>query len=717
VTWATVTELPPRVVNFGYCYSTVAGLAASEPVRVRADGGASIYCRLSWDLEGRVRGADRVALDSWQCAALGARDGARVEVEGLRSADLPDADFADVRLARWQEGPAERGAAEHGPGLAGFLQASGYLLYPGLRFGYQPPGGTASAEYEVAAVLVEGRPAEVAKAGTGLACLIRPGRGSGGWVPTYHQIGGLEPVIELLRREIELPLQRSRDLAAVGVQAPGGVLLYGPHGTGKTMLARAVGQHSGARVTFLSGAELASQPHAECAQALRAAFLPEEPAMVGADEPDRPPRLVIIDDLDFIAPDRSVPGADTRLLGLLHRLLDDPRRPVVLATTSRRDAIDPAIRGLARIGRQVAVPAPGEEDRKAILTVQTRWLPLSAAGPDRDQLLTGLARRTAGFVGADLEALCRQAGALALRRAFPIGVLESDQPEAKVALEICDGDWAAALTLVTPSAIDVDVTDVPHTTFADVAGQPQTVAELRERLVYPLRHPEVFAAMGLQMERGVLLYGPPGTGKTLLARAVAHECSCRFMAVRGSELLSKWFGESEQAVRDLFDRARSLAPCVVFFDEIDAIARRRSGGAHDGGASDRVVNQLLAEIDGLIDLGQVSIIGATNYPESIDPALLRPGRLGLQIAVPAPDAGGLRQLFEMYLPETLSDHYAEWAGMSLGMSGADIAMIGREARLNALRRTGFEQPTPVTPEDVAMALGTRRQALRAGWSA
>jgi transitional endoplasmic reticulum ATPase len=710
VTRATVSELPPGVVNFGYCYSTVDGLAASEPVRVRADTGTSVYCRLSWDLEGRARGANRVALDSRQSAALGARDGARVEVDGLRDADLPDADFADVRLTRWSGGPAERSAAEHAAGLVGFLQASRYLLYPGLRFGYQPPGGAAPAEYEVAAVLVGGRPAEVAKARPGLACFIRPGRGSSDWVPSYHHIGGLEPVIELLRREIELPLRRSRDLAAVGVRAPGGVLLYGPHGTGKTMLARAVGQHSGARVTFLSGAELASQSYAECSEALRVAFLAVEPAPADedGDSPDEPPRLVIIDDLDFLAPDRSVPGADTRLLGLLHRLLDDPARPVVLATTSRRDAIDPAIRGLSRIGRQIPVPSPGEEERTAILEVLTRWLPLSAAGRDRDELLTGLGRRTAGFVGADLEALCRQAGAIALCRAFPIDVLESEQPEPTAAIEIRVGDWDEALTLVTPSAIDVDVSDVPRTTFKDVVGQRQTVAELRERLVYPLRHPEVFAAMGLRMERGVLLYGPPGTGKTLLARAVAHECGCRFMAVRGSELLSKWFGESEQAVRDLFERARSLAPCVVFFDEIDAIARRRSGGAHDGGASDRVVNQLLAEIDGLIDLGQVSIIGATNYPESLDPALLRPGRLGLRIAVPTPDVDGLRQLFEMYLPAPLHDHCAEWARGSLGMSGADVAMIGREARLNALRRTGFERPVPVTLEDVTTALDTRR---------
>jgi transitional endoplasmic reticulum ATPase len=244
-----------------------------------------------------------------------------------------------------------------------------------------------------------------------------------------------------------------------------------------------------------------------------------------------------------------------------------------------------------------------------------------------------------------------------------------------------------------------------------VVGQPLTVAALRERLILPLRRPEIFAAAGLSVERGVLLYGPPGTGKTLLARAVANECGRRFMAVRGSELLSKWFGESEQAVRDLFDRARSLAPCVVFFDEIDAIARRRSGGQHDGGTSDRVVNQLLAEIDGFLDLGQVTVIGATNNRENMDLALLRPGRLGLQIEVPLPDAEGRRELFRKYLPENVHQHCADWDVLSAGMSGADIAMVGREARLNALRRVGFEKAAPVDVVDVVDALQARHRAL------
>jgi transitional endoplasmic reticulum ATPase len=698
VTTATVLELARGRTNFGYCYSNVAGLTPGEPVRVLTERGRPIYCTVSWYTEIIFSEPDQVALDAWQCAALGAGQGDPVSVVPLPADDLPPADFADLRLI---SAPGE--SNPYGGGLTSFLLSNRYLLYAGLRFCYQPPGDTAALEYEVVSVLADGQPVPVARPQAGLALYVRPGRRAAGWVPGYHHIGGLQPVIDVLRRDIELPLRKADEVASLGIRTPDGILLYGPHGTGKTTLARAVGQHSGAQVAFLSGAELASRPHADCEEALRSAF--------GGDGRGDAPCLIIIDDIDFIAPNRNVPGASTHLLGLLLRQLDEPGRPAVLATTTRRDAIDPAVQRLGRIGQQVAVPAPGEQERRAILEVQTRWLPLSATAEERGELLTGLARRTAGFVGADLEALCRQAGSLALRRTFPDEVLESNEPEERAPLEIQDSDWERALTLITPSAVNVDVSEVPLTTFDDVVGQPRTVAALRERLILPLRHPEVFAQAGLSVERGVLLYGPPGTGKTLLARAVAHECDRRFMAVRGSELLSKWFGESEQAVRDLFDRARALAPCVVFFDEIDAIARRRSGGEHDGGTSDRVVNQLLAEIDGFLDLGQVTVIGATNNRQSMDPALLRPGRLGLQIEVPLPDAGGRRALFRKYLPENVHEHCADFGDRSAGMSGADIAMVGRESRLNALRRVGFEKAAPVAAEDVVDALEARRRGL------
>jgi transitional endoplasmic reticulum ATPase len=343
----------------------------------------------------------------------------------------------------------------------------------------------------------------------------------------------------------------------------------------------------------------------------------------------------------------------THLLGLVQRILDQPGRPSVVATTCRRDEIDPAVRRLGRIGRQIRVPVPMRPNAKtysSFTPAGCRWPPPSPTVMTCSMNSPG-ARR--GLSGADLEALCQEAGCLALRRRYPAAVLESGQPEAQAPLQIRAEDFYEPLTIVTPSAIDADISDIPKTSFSDIAGLGGTVTALKERLVLRISRPEIFAAAGLPMERRALLYGPPRTGKTLLARAIAHECGCRFIPVRGPELLNKWLGESEQAVRDLFERARSVAPCVVFFDEIEAFARRRSGGMHDAGASDRVVNQLLAEIDGLADLGQVSIIGAANSKDSIDPAILRPGRLGLHIEVPLPDIDGRRELFEMYLPESL----------------------------------------------------------------
>ncbi|MCU7728844.1 AAA family ATPase [Actinoplanes sp. KI2] len=689
---ATVQSAGPDTI-YGSCFASIPGLPAGSRVRI-ASRNAAIFCRLAWDLTNRLTHTERVLLDRWQVAALGVADGEPVDVARLDAEQVPPADAVEVRLDSWTGPDLDAGA-----GLAEFLRNGHYLLYPGLRFLYQPLGAEGRGEYVVVSVRAGGVPVEVASMSDRLEITVRRAPGAPGRALRYEDIGGLDHAIALLRREVELPLRRRTDLAAIGVTAPSGVLIYGPPGTGKTLLARTVAAASGARTTMLSGSALAAKQPPEAEAELRAAFAAE----AGSSH------LVILDDLDYIAGDRSAPGAVSPLLSVLQQVLDEPDRPVVIATTTRRDHIDPAIRRLGRIGHQVAVTAPSEDDRRAILTVHNRNLALSFGEPRRTELTADLARRTAGFVGADLEALCDEAGRVALRRAFPAEELESATPTARAPLQIQPDDWEEALTLVSPSAIGSVVSEIPATTFADIAGLDRTATELSERLVLPLSRPQVFAEAGLRMERGVLLYGPPGTGKTLLARAVAHECGARFIAVRGPELLTKWFGESEQAVRDLFERARSVAPCVIFFDEIEAVARRRNGGATDGGAGDRVVNQLLAEMDGLVDLGPVSIIGATNNADAIDPAILRPGRLGLHIEVPLPDHAGRVELFAMYLrADELAGQYPAYASMTEGSSAAEVAMIAREARLGALRRVDFAHAEPITDEDVLAGIRRRR---------
>ncbi|MFF4021009.1 AAA family ATPase [Streptomyces sp. NPDC001843] len=726
-TIVTVRALADDVVIHGHCYTNVPDSRAGDLLRV-ATSDAAIYCRAAWDFTDRFGTAAEIALDRWQRAALRGGEGAEVRVEVERGTVPP---AGEVRLNLL------RGTTASGAELRDFLAAGLYPLYPGLRFSHRPlgaagDGGDRCGEYVVDRVLAEGIDVPVAAVDPSLRISVQRSPALRAVWPGYEDLGGIDDVVALLRREIEVPLRRSEALRRLGVYAPAGILLHGPPGTGKTTLTRAVSARcaqDGVETVMLRGPALVTQQREEAEAALREALRP-----VAEGEPAR---LVVIEDIDYLAPARDTPVPGGSFLGLLHELLDRPDRPVIIATTSRPDDVDAAIRRLGRLGQGIRMPLPSEEGRRAILAIHTRDLSLAIDDEmARGELLRELAARTSGFVGSDLAALCHEAGRVALRRAFPLDVLEQEAavaspgddavedlrtageegplspgglPEPVSALRIQEADWTAALTMVTPSAIGGVIPELPTTGFADVVGLDATVTQLRERLLLPLRDPALFAEAGVRVERGVLFHGPPGTGKTLLARALAHECERRFLSVRGPELLNQWFGESERAVRDLFERARHLAPSILFFDEVDALAPRRTSGSGDGGAANRVVNQLLAELDGLEDLGHVTVVGATNNHERIDPALLRPGRLGLHIEVPLPDTAGREALFALYLPQgAVEDRIPEYASRSDGMSGAAIAMVAREARLAALRRGRFQELLPVSHDDVLYGLATVR---------
>lgn len=509
----------------------------------------------------------------------------------------------------------------------------------------------------------------------------------------YEDIGGLDNELERVREMIELPMRHSELFKRLGVEPPKGVLLHGPPGTGKTLIAQAVANEVNANFFSISGPEIMSRFYGESEERLREIF---------DEATNNAPAIIFIDEIDSIAPGRGDASGDVerRVVSQLLSLMDGLEERgdvVVIGATNRVDAVDNALRRGGRFDRELEIGVPDKEGRKEVLEIHTRAMPLS-----EDVSLDEYAERTYGYVGADISSLTKEAAMTALRRFRPQIDLETDKIDAEVlqALEVTDDDFRTAIKSVEPSAMREVFVEVPDVEWEDVGGLNDTKEKLQETVQWPLDYPGVFDRMKMEATKGVLMYGPPGTGKTLLAKAVANESESNFISIKGPELLNKYIGESERGVREIFSKARENAPTVIFFDEIDALAMQRGSNSGGSGVSERVVSQLLTELDGLENLEEVVVIATSNRPDLIDDALLRPGRLDRHVHVPVPDEDARREIFNVHTVKKgkpISDDVDldVLAEKTEGYVGADIEAICREASMEATRE--FIQD--VSPEE------------------
>ncbi len=526
---------------------------------------------------------------------------------------------------------------------------------------------------DVEAVLVQ--PGTIVRAQARGATNGAPGRVS------YEDIGGLGKELQRIREMIELPLKYPAVFDRLGVEPPKGVLLYGPPGTGKTLIARVVAAETNAAFFIINGPEIINKFYGESESRLRSVF---------QEAQRRAPSIIFIDELDALAPKRTEMGGEVerRIVGQLLALMDGMAsrgQVVLIGATNQPNALDPALRRPGRFDREIALRVPDVRGRMEILRIHSKD---AALGNDID--FARLAQLTPGFVGADLEALCREAAMIALRRVLPhIDYQRAYIPyETLVNLNITMADFQAALREVEPSTTREVYVEFSETTWNDIGGLEKTKAMLTEGVEWPLRFPEIYANAKVEAPRGVLLSGPPGSGKTLIARALANQCEANFISIKGPELLSKWVGESEKGIREVFRRAKQAAPCIVFFDELDALAPRRAGGELDGQVGNRVIAQLLTEMDGIEGREGVIVLAATNRSELIDPALLRPGRFDLVVELEYPTEEERSAIFAVHtrgkplVPEITMQELAQ---LTPGRSGADIEAICRRASLLALR--------------------------------
>lgn len=531
---------------------------------------------------------------------------------------------------------------------------------------------------------------------------------------SYEDIGGLKREIQRIREIIELPVRYPEVFERLGIDAPKGVLLYGPPGCGKTLIARAVAHETEAKFFTVNGPEIIHKFYGESEAHLRKIF--DEAAK-------QAPSIIFLDEIDAIAPRREnvVGDVEKRVVAQLLALMDglaQRQKVIVIGATNLPNALDPALRRPGRFDREISISIPDRDGRLEILEIHSHGMPLA-----EDVNLRHLAAITHGFVGADLAALCREAAMLCLRRLMPKIDFSSGQIpyDALLRLEVQMDDFTGALREVEPSAIREVFVEVPDVRWNDVGGLTGIKERLIEAVEWPLKYPQLFEKVGVRPPKGILLSGPPGCGKTLLAKAIATESQVNFISVKGPALLSKYVGDSEKAVREVFHKARQAAPCIVFFDEIDSLVTARGGSGSDNQVGERVLSQFLTEMDGVEELKGVLILGATNRPDLIDPAILRPGRFDEHVEIPLPDEKGRKEIFRVHLrnkPMPPDVDLDQLAAQSDGCSGAEIAGVCHRAALSAVRRAvseakggdvGPSELLQITAEELQDALAEERQ--------
>ncbi len=654
------------------------GISTGDIVELK---GKRSTAALVWQAHPQDEGLDYIRMDGYLRQNTGAALGDKITV---RKADLKEA--KKIVLAPTQP-------MKYSPGFDQFVKKK--LVGRALTRGDTIFIGVFGTSFPLVAAVVQPSGIVLVNESTEFILKDEPVKDTGA-MPTqisYEDIGGLKDEVQKIREMVELPMRHPELFEKLGIEAPKGVLIYGPPGTGKTLLAKAVASESEANFIHIAGPELVSKFVGESEEKLRQIF---------KDAQENAPTIIFMDEIDAIAPKREeVSGeVERRMVSQLLTLLDGMKsrgKVIIIGATNRPNSIDQALRRPGRFDREIEIGVPDRDARYEILQIHMRGMPIEEKDNEDSKLIKELANITHGYTGADISSLAKEAAMKSLRRILPSIDLDEDiPPKVLDELRVTREDFLNALREIQPSALREVFVERPNVKWSDIGGLELVKRELRETVELPLKSPDVFKKFGIRPVKGILLVGLPGTGKTMFAKAVATETETNFISIKGPEVLSKWVGESEKAVREMFRKARLAAPCIIFIDELDSIAMHRGSGS-DGGSQvgERVVDTLLTEIDGLKDLKNVLVIGATNRPDIMDPALLRAGRFDRIVEIPIPDEQARLEIFKVHtrkMPLDKGINLNELAKKSDGYTGADVENVCREAGMEAIRRIILAHP-------------------------